>query len=283
MIIKPSNALVNNEKFEIPSNYFDPNTGFEDIECNNGNIEKCVTSLNKEMILWGDSYVMHLAHAIESSKKKITFSQVTKNSCSPILEISNTFKNISFADECIEFNNRVYESIIKNKHIKIILMSSTFNFDTRSTIKFDKNYLTDFSQEFIASKLLNTVRLLESYGKKVVLVSPAPSIGNRSDLGKCSIKVLKRNMPIDSCDFSKRSFSKKTINGYSLLESIEDEINIVWLEKLICNEKSCSPFIDGKPIYRDNGHLSNYGSKYLGQKYNFNEILLNEIKINSEQ
>ena len=125
-------------------------------------------------------------------------------------------------------------------------MSSTFNFDTEFTIKFNKEYLKDFKQEFIASKFLNTVRLLESHGKKVVIVSPTPSIGNRTDLGKCSINVLKRNLPIDTCDFSRRSFSKKSINGYSLLENIEKEINLVRLDKLICNEKFCSPFIDGE-------------------------------------
>ena len=221
MIIKPSDALVNNKKFAIPSNYFDPKTGFDDIECNKGNIEHCIVSLDKEMILWGDSYAMHLAHAIKNSKKNITFSQATKNSCSPILEISNTFKNIDFADECIEFNKKVYESIIKNKNIKIILMSSTFNFDTEFTIKFNKEYLKDFKQEFIASKFLNTVRLLESHGKKVVIVSPTPSIGNRTDLGKCSINVLKRNLPIDTCDFSRRSFSKNQLMGIPCLRILK--------------------------------------------------------------
>ena len=63
-----------------------------------------------------------------------------------------------------------------------------------------------------------------------------------------------------------------------MLENIEKEINLVRLDKLICNEKFCSPFIDGEPIYRDNGHLSNYGSKLLGQKYNLNQTILNEIK-----
>ena len=36
---------------------------------------------------------------------------------------------------------------------------------------------------------------------------------------------------------------------------------------ILCPTESCSQFSNGKPIFRDNNHLSDYGSRYLADYF----------------
>ena len=62
------------------------------------------------------------------------------------------------------------------------------------------------------------------------------------------------------------------MNGYNLLEAVESNSKILWIDSLICEKNICKTVIDGQPIYRDNGHLSSYGSNFIGKKFNLNKL-----------
>ena len=73
--------LIFNEKSinNIPNDYLEPNYGIKDRECNLKSIDECILRTESELILWGDSYAMHLSQAISSSAtKNFTYSSNKK-------------------------------------------------------------------------------------------------------------------------------------------------------------------------------------------------------------
>ena len=274
--------LIINEKNinNIPNDYLKPNYGIKDRECNLKSIEECILGTKTELILWGDSYAMHLSQAIGSSATKISHTQVTKNTCSPVINTSKTISNVQFADECINFNNIVLNSIIANTKIKYVILSSTFSFDNNRPIKINSKYFVDSNNVLIQENINKTISKLESSGKKVLIISPTPSTRANYDPARCSLNALKRSISPEICFFNKKDYSKKTINGYNLLKAVESNARILWIDSLICEENICRTIIDGQPIYRDNGHLSAYGSDFIGRKFNLNKIILEKINSN---
>ena len=259
----------------VPYNFFEPNYGMQSKDCINKSIEECILNTKSKFLLWGDSYAMHLAQALTFSESKIIFSQATKNTCSPIINISKNIRNINFADECISFNKKVVESAIKNENIEYIIMSSTFELINNYPIKQNLLSVTKNKEDVILENLILTIDMLKNSGKKIVIVSPTPSTGLNYDPGRCTIKAIYRSKDPKICFFNKEEFSEKTINGLKILKKIENEANILWIDQLLCSEGVCKTILDNQPIYRDNGHLSTYGSKYIGEKFNFNKLLLN--------
>lgn len=274
--------LIFNEKNinNIPNDYLKPNYGIKDRECNLKGIEECILGTTTELILWGDSYAMHLSQAISSSSTKISHTQVTKNTCSPVINTSKTISNVQFADECINFNNIVLNSIIANTKIKYVILSSTFSFDNNRPIKINSKYFDDSNNVLIQENIYKTISKIESSGKKVLIISPTPSTRAHYDPARCSLNALKRSISPEICFFNKKDYSKKTINGYNLLKAVESNSKILWIDSLICEKNICRTMIDGQPIYRDNGHLSTYGSDFIGRKFNLNKIILEKINSN---
>ena len=220
----------------------------------------CKTNENPQVILWGDSYAMHLVQAMQNSATKIGFEQITHVSCSPAL--GKTFVedlNEEMRATCIKRKDKAIDYILKQP-VDIVVLSSPFDF-------LESDY-TDASKN-----LLKTVDALRRTGKKVVIVSPPPGTGK--DLGVCFKNITFRNLPQNICEFSKSKYSRRTKNTYKLLKSIEATVPIIWLDKFLCSGDVCSIIADGIPIYRDSGHLSKSGSAHLGRKYDImGQILL---------
>ena len=220
----------------------------------------CKTNENPQVILWGDSYAMHLVQAMQNSATKIGFEQISHVSCSPAL--GKTFVedlNEEMRATCIKRKDKAINYILKQP-IDIVVLSSPFDY-------LESDY-TDARKN-----LLKTVDALRRTGKKVVIVSSPPATGK--DFGVCFKNITFRNLQQNICDFSKSKYSRRTKNTYKLLKSIEATVPIIWLDKFLCSGDVCGVIVDGIPIYRDEGHLSKSGSAYLGRKYDImGQILL---------
>ena len=158
----------------------------------------CKTSDNPQVILWGDSFAMHLVQAMQNSTTKTSFEQITGSSCVPILGRvypKSTEKSVMMA--CIQKNEKVIRYIPKQS-ADIIVLSSPFDF-------------LDTDHAAAAKNLLKTINALRRANKKVVIVSPPPNTGK--DFGICFKNITFRNLPQNICEFSKSKYSRGTKNA----------------------------------------------------------------------
>ena len=256
----------------VNDNYFDPNYGI-DSECEaNFQIKKeCKIGKSPEILVWGDSFAMHLVDGIRASNPKSSILQITNSNCPPILGLYALTNGTSlhFAKNCIHSNYQVIEYLAKTESIKFVVLSGSFKpfFDNDGRL-LDNKVETIQDKSILDTQLQNTLETIRNLGKIPVLFSPTPQ--NGVDIGRCIKKAVSFEKSLTECDFQLNEARAFQAQEISLFKRASNLANVVWLEEGICEVKSiCKSSEEGFFIYRDSGHLTKEGSKYLGQKMNF--------------
>ncbi|MDP2087321.1 MAG: acyltransferase family protein [Gemmobacter sp.] len=230
-------------------------------------LEECSTSDSERstIALWGDSYAMHLAPVLSSSETRQEFTQLTLSQCGPLYElaIQGTLRPWQ---ECMDHNRRVTEWIFSNPDIELIIISSPFEHLSRPIFTSDGLLITDpdLKLEAVINSFRGLVDVARAAGKRVVVVSPPPRTG--TDLGICVLRS--RLMALDEgvCDFQRSIHDAHSASSDELLSAIDEIVPVIRLDDLICNDDQCPATIDGRPLYRDGGHLSIVGGERLGER-----------------
>lgn len=223
----------------------------------------CSTSEMPEVMLWGDSFAMHLYQGIKASEPSIKLRQITMNSCSPILGISRIYplgnKGYEWAKRCIEFNDKAFEWLAANDSVEFVILSSPFGWVGQDQAISKDDVIHDPSMNFALIKFMQTITRIRGLGVGVVVVSPTPRSGK--NIGSCLIKKYQFDSNID-CDFNYSESSYR----YDFVSKVSTFSPVYWLHEDICFEGICFAEVQDNFIYQDKGHLSKEGSFFLGQK-----------------
>jgi peptidoglycan/LPS O-acetylase OafA/YrhL len=228
--------------------------------------KNCSPSDMPQVLLWGDSFAMHLYQGIVASNASLKIHQVTKSSCSPILDLSRfsilANKGHDWASECIDFNDKVFEWLLNNNQVEFVILSSPFGWVGRDKMIDKDGVIYKPNIKTVLNKFAKTIKRINSAGVGVVVVSPTPKSGK--NIGHCLIKKYLFDNQIN-CNFyhSELNHQNEFIKKLSLLSPV------YWLHKDICTEGICFAEMNNIFIYRDAGHLSKEGSSFLGNKYNW--------------
>lgn len=228
--------------------------------------DACSHGRSPSIVLWGDSYAMHLAQALVASPTKMEFRQHTLNACSPIPGVAAlTYDSVGrWAKECIDQNDKVLDWILKNPSVRLVVISSPFSSLLSEEIFYDGK-VRKYSYEELISRARNVVSRLRTAGKQVVFVSPPPRNGR--DLGSCYSKAVRFSINVGSCDFLLRDVSDRYLWAEKFLRDVERFAPVLWLSDLTCQGGLCKTSMNGIPLYRDSGHLSVDGSEMLGKEF----------------
>ncbi len=227
--------------------------------------DTCRTSPSPSVALWGDSYAMHLAPALQASPTHQDFIQLTVSSCGPFpgLAIKN---DDTYWKDCMAFNDDALHWITETDHITTVVLSAAFLPFLHPL--FDRNDTTipqDIVHETLVKNLQSTSQHLRSHGKSVLIVSPPPQ--NGISLGRCFLSQQVIGPSAAPCDFSEDKQTLRNRNISAVLKEIESEISVIWLDQFLCHDGLCKTTLDSTSVYRDSGHLSIEGSRALGQHF----------------
>jgi len=236
----------------------------------------CKTGDTPEILLWGDSFAMHLAQALLASNSDMSFIQFTKPSCAPIINIAITGAAwpLNWSRNCIKNNDQIIDWLKKNKNIRYVLMSSPYSDLLGGTIfQRDGKIYDKYQYDIVYKNILETVSKIKSLGKTPIIISPPPK--NGENIGRClaKMKIFRKND--ESCNFNRESFSHETLMAYGLMKNLKKYTNVIMLDNYICDKNICYAYMEGNFIYRDEEHLSKEGSYYLGSRFDF---IINSIR-----
>ena len=258
---------VSGVRFVDVSDRIEVNKGLDD-SCNKfvANAPECSTAANPEVLLWGDSYAMHLAQGLVSSPTRLAFTQQTLSACAPVLGWAH--QNESYGRdqgrECLAHNDSVYEWLKTQYAIKTVILASPWddalNPGGRGLDKYDEVYSTGRTG---IGLLQYTISQIQALGKRVVVVAPAPK--NSEDTGQCLSRAFVNGSTLTDCNFSLKVNLLKAATEY--LEEASTSAGFFRLGDLVCDAKVCQTSAGETFIYRDKGHFSKEGSKYLGEKF----------------
>lgn len=231
-------------------------------------LDVCKTNNKPEIIVWGDSFAMHL---VKGLSKKIELIQATKSACSPNVILA-TYPNVKSYDAhwskaCFKFNKDVINEIENNQQIKTVIISSAFKqwfeYDYYDGVKVINKDLNVFVKSF-----KQTLARLNNTGKRIFVVSPPPNNGR--NIGQCMLrkhyKLISYSSLIDNnCTFKKHEFSQYYSQVLDFLKETKDFPNVTFIDlsRLMCNKKGCITSVKYS-LYLDAGHLNDFGSEYVG-------------------
>ncbi|MEO6300687.1 MAG: acyltransferase family protein [Paracoccaceae bacterium] len=234
----------------------------------------CRTSDHPAILLWGDSFAMHLAPAIQSSGDWGGMIQMTKSSCAPILGLSTAPAEYA-ADwyvGCHRFNSQVLAWLAGADSIQIVVLSSTFNIMFNDLRRPDGSSIPAAqAPAAVRAAFLDTVERIQAMGKRVVVVSPTPATGK--DLGQCLAAAELAGSPKTSCDFPLASIASVNQQELAFLHELADRVALIDLTTLICPAGKCSARIGDVFVFRDAGHLSIEGAEWLGRTFRFERLI----------
>ena len=240
-------------------------------------IAECRNSEKPEMLIWGDSFAMHLVPGILGAKEGApSIVQATQSVCGPLLGIAlveDKRYDEKWAEECIKFNDSVVAYLKQPGSPKIVVLSSIFSqFVDKSErlLKRDSrtgsDRIVNASLEEALGGLKATVDTVRALGKRVVVVAPPPRVD--MDFVRCAERI-ERKLPVmgvvDQCKISFNAYRKEQADVLELLAALPQfaHVDVIDFDSYLCDAAFCRTFVNDTFIYRDAEHLSYDGSVAL--------------------
>ena len=256
---------------------------------------ECRTSESPRMLVWGDSFAMHLVPGILATGAP-GIVQATKSECAPFTGLSRftlEFPGRSWAERCIEYNASVMDYLASAKSIEVVVLSSPFSayLAPRPDGPPPRNLrlVGGTSTEVDASLTLalqamgQTISGIRSLNKRVIVVAPPPSDG-AFDSSKCVERMHQGKLVLgtkqENCDISVEQYRRSWATVHEFLERLsrESSVTVIRFDSTLCTAKACQTRIGATPIYRDKGHFSYDGSREVGRRMSLGTRLMAEAK-----
>ena len=231
----------------------------------------CRTSNEPEILIWGDSYAMHLVKGVLASNPDAKIIQMTKSVCGPFFDVAPVTSKypMSWAEGCLTFTKEVRQWLKEKNTVKYVVLSSPFGqyLSSDNKLLFRNGDTKEANINDATAEFTKTLKELESMGITPIVFSPPPATGD--DLGRCLAKAEWMGLSLSECDFNVDQISTKTKETYQFLEGIEKEYPVIRIDRMICDTSRCRSHLGDVWIYRDKGHLSHSGSAALGVRNDF--------------
>lgn len=235
-------------------------------------LEECQTSNDPEILVWGDSYAMHLVPGILASQPSAKIIQMTKSVCGPVIDMAVITAKYpeTWAKGCVEFNDNVIDWLKQNSSVRYVVLGSPFSHFLGQNTLLVNNEIVAANKATFESHLMMTLEVLSEIGVVPVVFDPPPT--NGEDLGRCLTLNAIYGSKID-CRINLAKYEQDRKDLLEILERVEQKYRLIRISDVLCHDDYCDTELDGVFIYRDSGHLSVVGSAYLGKKMDFYKLI----------
>ncbi|MGB7372765.1 acyltransferase family protein [Pontixanthobacter sp.] len=239
---------------------------------------ECRTGADPQIILWGDSFAMHLAQALKDSPSAVPMLQLTKSQCAPIPDMA-TIGSMTPWTDCLAFNDEALAYIEENQSAKFVAISSPFKLlNPETTIYLRDGSVASREHIRLITKAFRSLdKRVSRAGKKLVIVAPPPNTGQ--NFGTCLVHATLFKMSGSKCNFARKDMSETASRARSMLQKLEGDVAVVWLDNFMCDRDECFASMEGVPLYRDDGHLSIEGARFLGKKFDLADKVINAQRV----
>lgn len=227
-------------------------------------------------ILWGDSHARALASGVNLSatRNNVSGKIVSQSACPPLLSIE-----LRGRLSCHNYNQAVLNYIASHAEIETVILASRwayaangnlFKDDTANIelLDLDAADATGNNAELFEIGLRRTVDAIRKIGREVLLVGQIPEVAYDVPSAFTIATITHRDI---------NSIIATTLDEYrkrtELVDSVfkdldnEDKVEILSPYASICDQERCSVVKDNTPLYRDDHHLSTFGSKYVSSVF----------------
>ena len=224
-------------------------------------------------ILWGDSHARALASAVHASADRNGTSGVVAShtACPPLQGIERPGQL-----DCRKFNQTILDYLSRHPEISTVILAARWALITKGTRYKDeaggpvklidilsRGQEPNSNPELFDVGLRRIIHSLQGMGKRVVLVKPVPEIGYDVPAASHSAGITGRdvNLLVAPSMIEYISRIEEVLVVFSRLER-DLSVETVDPAAFLCGD-ICVVLDDGVALYRDDNHLSTFGSKYV--------------------
>ncbi|RAR51900.1 peptidoglycan/LPS O-acetylase OafA/YrhL [Paraburkholderia unamae] len=196
-------------------------------------------------ILIGDSYANHFTSMIDAlaSQDHITLRDYTMDGCPPILGYSNQRK-ASYAAKCIARNDFQY-SLIERSRFRLVILAA--------------HWPANDPDGKLGQAVNASVRAIVTTNAHLTIVLPNQTIAHAAE---CPLRVVMYGKQRD-CTVPRRPSMPDYL---AKVKAAYPQVTFLDPDSVICTANTCSPVYNDVPLYRDDGHLNDAGSRMLGDE-----------------
>jgi len=190
-------------------------------------------------ILVGDSFANHFSGLVDVMAKAEgrAFMDYTMDGCPPIFGY-DTGKGSAYAGRCIKRNQTIFDLIAKSQYSHVILAGS-----------WPRDKKTGEQLAVSIDKVLKS-------GSKLTVILANEGIEKAS------------SCPVRSLMFGNSGRCERAKIGppeyFVELELRFPSVHFIDPNRIICRDSLCNPVLDDIPVYRDDAHLNDIGSRLIG-------------------
>jgi len=232
------------------------NQGVESPDCVFGNIDK----KQVDIVYIGDSHALALLSGFVKAlpDKKILFRGYS--SCPTILGL-----NILERVDCKEYNFLTLKELSKYPQAKIVIVNLAPDFSKPNLeFYFDKpNVDRNTLKEQYKNAYIHTMCEFTK-SNSVYVVKPVPVADGINIPSKVARSLFWRG-EADSFVINKSDYFRRTELSLNVMYMAEKSCGIHLLDptEYLCNERFCKTNVDGRPLYYDSHHMSEFGNQQL--------------------
>jgi peptidoglycan/LPS O-acetylase OafA/YrhL len=224
--------------------------------------------------LYGDSHAEQLFPGLVTTSPHDGWLLLSRPACPPVAHL-----NVSEGDDernCAAWNKRAMAALAADERIKTVVLTSlaTPYFDGKAHSAYSRDGAFDVSSDFYSGSLpeifylgfSQTIRALFDAGKQVVLAVDNPELS--FDLNTCVRHVVLQEVlgSVRQCSMPRSDYDSRVAAYREMIGRIKSEFPQLLVYDptgLICDQIICSPWRGGRSLYRDQDHLSVYGSEFV--------------------
>lgn len=177
------------------------------------------------------------------------------------------FKNQTY-QSCYELTQKYYQMIQNNHYDYVIIGQLWENYLSASVINQlgDKRSL-GLGQKRLENALDKALATIISSGAKPVLIKATARM--QENFHDCFFKHIKLRKPYNSaeCNFNLLETDQRISQLFHKMKSKYPQLIIFDPKKVQCIKGICKADINGVPVYRDVGHITDYASSQFGALY----------------
>lgn len=197
--------------------------------------------------------------------------------CPPLIDITSGFSGQ--ADWCNSMSSDAIKQVSGMPSVHTVILAANWHLyinGTRFYERYDKKWeirageKAAANSEVFATQIKKTIELLSLAGKNVIVMKQTPEINldPASCLMRRPFSIAKKESRCEVLAAEVRSYLKEYENIFDKEVPQNNRVKILDPFSSLCSDTNCSVMDSGYPIYRDNLHLSRYGSTYFANRLN---------------
>lgn len=220
------------------------------------------TPNSRTAFMFGDSHANHLWGFMDAlgHKSNISILTHTTAACLALPGVDQYDWNKEVYTACHEQIKRYY-NLIQNNHYDFVILGQ--NWDGYLSGKLITHESVASTQKQIEKALDNGLQIIISSGATPVLLKTIV-VNNSYNCFFNHIKLRKKYDPKE-CDFTMQSNWQDDL--FSHLQSKYPQLIIIDPKLVQCIDGRCNAEINGIPVFRDSGHITDYASYHFAARY----------------